>query len=82
MPIEDEADSLNIETGRSDPAEKTEENPLDKGKSSSRARYSPFSGDIDLLVDRSEGCVNLQAKGKLLKKPFKRLQNLKGSQAG
>jgi hypothetical protein len=70
MPIEDEADSLYIEIGRSDPAKKTEENPLDKGKSSSRARYSPFSGDIDLLVDRSESCVNLRAKGKLLKKPF------------
>ena len=54
MPIEDEADSLYIEIGRSKPAEKTEENPLDKGKSSSRAQYSPFSGDIDLVIDRSQ----------------------------
>ena len=29
-------------------------NALDKGKSSSRARYRPFSRDIDLVVDRHE----------------------------
>src|ERR687894_1602451 len=33
-------------------------NTLDKGKSSSRARYRPFSEDIDLVVDRPESRVD------------------------
>jgi hypothetical protein len=62
--------SLNLEKERSICPEEIGLNPLDKGKSSSRARFSPFSGNIDLVVDRSRTATQfLDLKGQC-SKPF------------
>ena len=45
------ADSLYFEKGR---PRNTEERAIDRGKSPSRVRYRPFSGDLYPLVDRTE----------------------------
>ncbi len=48
------ADSLYFEKGRPSRTRNTEERATDRGKSPSRVRYRPFSGDLYPLVDRTE----------------------------